>query len=71
MFDVAESLQAGLATAAEQMRQAQSAVAQANAGRGSRSTDAAMAATAQAAIFNEALLSAVHERLSEVKAATK
>ena len=71
MFDVAESLQGGLAVAAQKLRDAQSAVAQANAGRGGRSTDAAMAAAAQAAIFNEALLSAMHERLNEIKAATK
>ena len=71
MFDVAESLQSGLAEAAAKMRDAQNAVAQANAGRGGRSTDAAMAQTAQAAIFNEALLSVMHERLSEIKAVTK
>lgn len=71
MFDVAESLQGGLATAAAKIRDAQSAVAAANAGRNGRSTDAAMAQTAQAAIFNEALLSAIHDRLSEIKAVTK
>lgn len=71
MFDVAESLRNGLDAAAARLRHAQAAVAQANAGHNARSTDAAMAQTAQAAIFNEALLSAVHERLSEVKAVTK
>lgn len=71
MFDVAESLRTGLDTAATRLRDAQAAVAQANAGHNSRSTDAAMAQTARAAIFNEALLSAMHERLNEIKAVTK
>ncbi len=53
------------------MRNAQAAVASANAGHTGRSTDAAMAQTAQAAIFNEALLGAIHARLNEVKAVTR
>ena len=53
------------------MNEAQGAVARANAGVGGRSADAAMAQTAQAAIFDEALLSAVHARLAEIKAVTK
>jgi hypothetical protein len=71
MFDVGESLQAGLASAAERMRSAQAAVAQANAGSGGRQAGAAMAAAAQAAIFDEAILGALHARLEEVKAVTK
>lgn len=71
MFDVAESLGAGLASAGARLRDAQAAVAQANAGHSSRSTDAAMAQAARAAIFNEALLGAMHERLNEIKAVTK
>ena len=71
MFDVAESLRSGLESAARRMRDAQGAVAQANAGRSGRSTDAAMAQSAKAAVFQEALLSAMHERLSEIKAVTK
>ena len=71
MFDVADSLRTGLDAAEGRLRDAQSAVARANAGERGRSTDAAMAQTAQAAIFNEALLSAMHERLNEVKAVTK
>jgi hypothetical protein len=43
----------------------------ANAGEGGRSADAAMAQTAQAAIFDEALLGAMHARLEELKAVTK
>lgn len=71
MFDVADSLRGGLHTAAERLAQAQAAVARANAGPGGRTADAAMAQTAQAAIFDEALLGALHARLEEVKAATK
>ena len=71
MFDVADSLRGGLATAAAQLQQAQATVARANAGEGGRTADAAMAQTAQAAIFDEALLGAMHARLEEVKAVTK
>ena len=71
MFDVAQSLQDGLAGAQARVRDAQAAVARANAGHAGRSTDAAMAQTARAAIFTEALLGAVHARLEEVKAVTR
>ena len=71
MFDVGESLQAGLAGARDRLTDAQAAVAAANAGHGSRSTDAAMAQTARAAIFSEALLNAMHSRLAEIKAVTR
>ena len=71
MFDVGESLQGGLQRAAERMRDAQGRVAAANAGTGRRDADGAMAQTAQAAIFDEALLGALHARLEEVKAVTK
>ena len=71
MFDVSEGLRAGLEAAQRRMNEAQSAVARANAGAGGRSADAAMAQTARAAIFDEALLSAVHARLAEIKTVTK
>ena len=72
MFDVGESLQTALARARVDLRDAQSRVAEANAGGTSgRSADAAMALTAQAAIFTEALLSAEHARLEEIKAVTR
>jgi len=71
MFDVAESLRGGLESAATQLQQAQRVVARANAGVGGRTADAAMAQTAQAAIFDEALLGAMHARLEELKAVTK
>ncbi len=71
MFDVADSLRGGLQAAAERLAQAQAMVAQANAGDGGRTADAAMAQTARAAIFDEALLGAMHARLEEVKVVTK
>jgi hypothetical protein len=71
MFDVAESLRGGLEAATQRLAQAQAMVARANAGEGGRTADAAMAQTARAAIFDEALLGAMHARLEEVKAVTK
>lgn len=70
MFDVAESLRTGLTAAQERQGAAQSALARANAGAG-HSGDAAMAQTAQAAIFSEALLGAMHARLTEIKTVTR
>jgi len=72
MFDVGDSLQAALERGRAELRDAQSRVAAANAGGlAGRSTDAAMAQTARAAIFTEALLSAEHARLEEIKAVTR
>jgi hypothetical protein len=70
MFE-ADGLRGGLQSAAERLAQAQASLARANAGEGGRTADAAMAQTAQAAIFDEALLGAMHARLEEVKAVTK
>jgi hypothetical protein len=71
MFEVADGLQAGIMRGEERLREAQNAVVQANAGITRRSTDAAMAQTAQSAIFSEALLGALHARLDEIKSVTK
>ena len=71
MFDVGDSLQSGMAIAQARLRDAQAAVANANAGHGGRATDAALAQSAQAAIFSEALLGAMHARLSELKSVTR
>jgi hypothetical protein len=72
MFDVGDSLQGALERAQFDLRQAQSRVAAANAGGPSgRSADAAMAVTARAALFTEALLSAQHARLEEIKSVTR
>jgi hypothetical protein len=72
MFDLGDSLRDALAGARAWLADAQTAVARANSGRaGGRSADAAMAQTASAAIFSEALLTAEHARLEEIKAVTK
>jgi hypothetical protein len=71
MFDVAGSLRDALDGAHRDLLTAQAAVAHAAAGNVGRSLDAAMAGTAQAAIFTEALLEAERARLAEIKAVTK
>ncbi|HZZ00811.1 MAG TPA: hypothetical protein VFE36_14700 [Candidatus Baltobacteraceae bacterium] len=72
MFDVGDTLQGALERARADLRDAQNRVAAANAGgTPGRSADAAMARTAQAAIFTEALLSAEHARFEEIKAVTR
>jgi hypothetical protein len=68
---IADSLRGGLQDAAERLAQAQATVARANAVEGGRMADAAMAQAAQAALFDEALLGALHDRLEEVKTVTK
>jgi hypothetical protein len=70
MFDIAASLRPALSEAQRQLGEASAAVARANAG-GAGATDRAMAQTAQAALFQQALLSAMHARIAEVKAVTK
>jgi hypothetical protein len=72
MFDVGESLRDAFSTASGRLREAQSAVARANSGgEAGRSADAAMAQTAQGAIFTEVLLAAERARLEEIKAVAK
>ncbi len=71
MFDVADSLQGGLDAARDRVFDAQALVARANAGAGGRAADAAMASAAQAVLFSEALLAAVHARLAEIKQVAK
>jgi hypothetical protein len=72
MFDVGDSLRNALADARTRLGEAQAAVARANSGKAAgRRADAAMAQTAAAAIFSEALLSTEHARLEEIKAVTK
>ncbi len=72
MFDVGASLRGALDAAQAQLRAAQASVALANSGKAqARSADAAMAQTAQAAIFSEALLAAERSRFEEIKAVTK
>jgi len=72
MFDVGESLRQAFEAARSRLGQAEGAVASANAGKErGRTADAAMAQTAQAAIFTEALLAAERARLQEIKAVAK
>jgi hypothetical protein len=69
MFDVIDGLRGGIDAAERRISDAQTAVARANAG--GRSADAAMAQSAEAAIFDEALLSSLRARLVEIKAVTR
>lgn len=72
MFDLGDSLRAAFEQARTALRQAQASVALANSGQKTgRSADAAMAQTAQSAIFTEALLGAERSRFEEIKAVTK
>lgn len=72
MFDVGDSLREALTTARAQLSAAQAAVARANAGRQTgRTVDAAMAQTASAAIFSEALLTIERSRFEAIKTVTK
>jgi len=72
MFDVGDSLHGALLAARAQLQAAQAAVARANAGeKPGRSADAAMAQTAEAAIFTEALLTVERARFAEIKAVAK
>ncbi|MBV8491709.1 MAG: hypothetical protein JO199_14380 [Candidatus Eremiobacteraeota bacterium] len=72
MFDVGQSLQAALDGARATLLAAQREVARANAGaNGGRAMGVAMATTARAAIFTEALLTAERSRLEELKAVTR
>jgi hypothetical protein len=71
MFDVGDSLRGALDGAHRDLLEAQGAVARAVTSGAGRAAGAAMAATARAAIFTEALLAAEHARLAEIKAAAK
>ncbi len=72
MFDVGDTLRDGLDEARSKLRDAQRALARANSGDATgRAADGAMAQTAQAALFTEALLSAEHARLAEIKTVVK
>ncbi len=72
MYDVGESLRGALDASDAQLREAETSVARANSGaQVGRGADAAMAATARAAIFTEAILAAERARFEEIKAATK
>ena len=71
MFDVGDSLRDAMDRAHGELHAAQSAVARANAEGAGRGSDLAMARTAQAAIFTEALLEIDRARFSEIKTVSK
>ncbi len=70
MFDVADSLMNALAAAKANLSAAATATSRSQTGFGSQRTDSLLAAAANRAIFTEALLNAVHARLSEIKSVT-
>lgn len=71
MLDVAASLSTALAAKRSGLDDAAFAVARAQSAGGGAPQQGAMAQVAERAIFEEALLSAVHARLEEVKSVTK
>jgi hypothetical protein len=71
MFDVAASLMNALTQSRSGLGTAASATARAQTPYGASRTDAAMAAAAEKAIFQEALLNAMHARLAEIKSVTR
>lgn len=71
MFDLAPQLASALQAANEQLGTSASKTARAETNLGERTSDRTMASLAQAAIFSEALLSAIRARLQEIKSVTK
>ena len=71
MFDVADSLREGLSRANGGLGSAATAAARAQTSVGKPLSDMAMARVAECAIFTEALLTAVHARLQEIKSVAK
>lgn len=71
MFDVAGSLMNALLLSRESLGSAASATARAQTPYGVSRSDAAMAGAAEKAIFQEALLNALHARLAEIKSVTR
>ncbi len=67
MFDVAAPLMNALSQSRDALGSAASATARAQTPYGPSRSDAAMAGVAEKAIFQEALLSAMHARLAEIK----
>lgn len=70
MFDVARSLAPGLANADRQMKRAAAQLARANVGDRA-ALGRAMASGARTALFEEALLGAIHARLAELRSVTQ
>ena len=70
-MDIAPQLQTALDRSRADLASEAGRAARAQTSLGTRATDATMAALAQAAIFSEALLSAIHARMEEIKSVTK
>lgn len=70
MFDVAQSLMNALAQSRDGLGSAALATARAQTPYGPSRSDAAMAGVAEKAIFQEALMNAMHARLAEIKGVT-
>jgi hypothetical protein len=70
-MDVAPQLRSALSEARSRLNAAASIAARAQTGLGGPVSDRAMATLAQSAIFSEAVLSAMHARLQEIKSVTK
>jgi hypothetical protein len=71
MFDVASSLRSGFVKADAGLDDAQRDLARAEVRGGGREAESAMARTASAAVFTEALLSATRARLQEIASVAK
>jgi hypothetical protein len=70
MFDVAAPLMNALTQSRDGLQDAASQTARAQTPYGSSRSDAAMAGVAERAIFQEALMNAMHSRLEEIKSVT-
>jgi hypothetical protein len=70
MFDVAGSLMNALSAARNGLASAASTTAKAQTPFGGSRPDAAMAEVAERAVFTEALMNAMHSRLTEIKSVT-
>lgn len=71
MFDIAPQLQAALGRAQSQVAGSAAQTARSQTNLGKANSELAMATFASRALFCEALLSALHARLSEIKAVAK
>lgn len=71
MFDVDASLVRAMNAARERLAATAAHAARAQTALGAPSADGEMAEVARGAIFEEALLNAVHARLAELKAVSK
>lgn len=70
MFDVAQPLLAALTRSRDGLEAAAASTARAQTPFGPARSDAAMAGAAEKAIFQEALMNAMHARLAEIKSVT-